>query len=114
VKTRLVKVVVVVKAPDEAMAMAVAAVAVAPKAPVVTEAAVVVDAVASTAHPAHKAHAVPKDMAVEAVEVRAVDVRRWVTRNRAAMKADLAAAWASALPALRQVVNPILCAPVSI
>lgn len=106
----------VVKAPDAAMA-AVAVVAVAHKVPVETVAMVVIldkaaaDAVAST-HPAHKVHVVHKAMAV--VAVKAVDVHPWVTRNRAATKVDSAAAWASALPAPRQAVNPTLCAPVSI
>lgn len=100
-------------------------VAVAPKAPVVTVATVVaamavvmvvtaakaaVDAVANT-HPAHKAHAVPKAMAAG---VRAVDAHLWVMRNRAAMKADLAAAWVSALPVPQRAVNLTRCAPVSI
>ena len=61
---------------------------------------------------AHKAHVVPKAMAV--VAVKAVDALPWVTHNRAATKADLAAAWASALPALHLAANPTRCAPVSI
>jgi hypothetical protein len=93
--------------------MAMAVVAVAHKAPVVTEAMLAkaaADAVANT-HPAHKVRVVPKAMAAA---VKVVDARPWATRNRVAMKADLAAAWASALPAPRQVANPIPCAPVSI
>ena len=96
------------------METATAAVAVAHKAPAVTEAmvedkAAALDAVANT-HPAHKAHVVPRAMAA----AKAVDAHPSVTRNRAATKVDLAAAWASALPALRQAANPIPCAPVSI
>ena len=115
VRTRPVKAVAVAVVEMAAMVV----VDVAPKAPVVTVVAMVdkaaaVDAVANT-HPVHKAHAVPKAMAVAtAVVVKAVDAHPWETRNRVAMKADLAAAWASALRARRQVVNPTLCAPVSI
>ena len=109
---------VAAKVPDVATA---AAAAVAHKAPVVTEAmaaVMVVDkaagAVANTPH-AHKAHGDLKAIAVvAAAAVKAVDVLQWVTHNPAAMKADLAAAWASALPALRQVASRTPCAPVSI
>jgi hypothetical protein len=95
--------------------MAVVAVAVAHKDPVVTVAMVdraVADAVANTTHPAHKAHAVLKAMAAAVKAV--VDVLLWVTLNLAATKADSAAAWANALPAPQQAVNPTPCAPVSI
>lgn len=112
------------KAPDAATATATAAVAVveavAHKVPVVTEAMVLAmvvtvdkeaaDAVANT-HLAHKVHGVHKAMVAA---VKAVDVHPWVTRNRAATKADSAAAWASALPAPHPAANPIPCAPVSI
>lgn len=83
------------------------------KAPVATAAAVVAMDVVANTHPAHKAHGVPKATAVVAVKA-VVHVLPWVTHNRAATKADLAAGWASALPALHQVVNPTPCAPVSI
>ena len=122
VRTRLDK--VAVKAQDvETAAVAVAVVAVAHKPPVVTVAAAVVmaaaravaDAVVITTLPVHKAHAVPsKATAAVVAVVKAADAHLWVTRNRVATKAGLAAAWASALPAAPQVVNLILCAPVSI
>jgi len=102
---------VAARAQDVETAMAV--VAVAPRAPVVTEAMAdraAVDAVANT-HPAHKAHAPPKAMAAA---VQVVDALPWVTHNRAATKADLAAAWANAHPAPRQVASQTPCAPVSI
>jgi hypothetical protein len=90
-----------------------AAVDVAPKAHVATQAMVdkaAVDAVANTLH-APRAHEVPKAMAAA---VKAVDAHPWVMHNPAAMKADLAAAWASVLPVARRAANPIPCAPVSI
>lgn len=80
----------------------------------VVAAAMAADAVVNTKRLARKVHVVPKAMAAEVVAVRAADAHRWVTHNRAATKADLAAAWASALPVPRRVVNPILCVPVSI
>ena len=109
VRTRPAK--VAVKA--QAVETAAAAVAVAHKPPVVTVAAAVADAVVITTLPVHKAHAVPSK-ATAVVVVKAADAHLWVTRNRVATKAGSAAAWASALPAAPQVVNLILCAPVSI
>lgn len=69
-----------------------------------------VDAVANTP-PAHK---VPVVLRATVVAVRAEAALPWVMHNPVATKADLAAAWASALPARRRAVNPIPCAPVSI
>jgi hypothetical protein len=119
VRTRLVK--VAAKAQD--VEMAAAAVAVVLKAPVVTAVVTVVtvvvvaaakaavDAVANTTRHAHKVHVVPSK-AMVAVAVKAVDAHPWVTHNRAATKADLAAVWASVLPAPHRVVNLTRCAPV--
>ena len=119
VRTRPAKVAVKAQAVETAAAV----VAVAHKPPVVTVAAAaamaaaraVADAVVITTLPVHKAHAVPsKATAVVVAVVKAADARLWVTRNRVATKAGLAAAWASVLPAAPQAVNLILCAPVSI
>lgn len=110
----------VVKVPDVATAVAVDAAHKAPVATVVEMAAatvvakVVADVVETTTRPAPKARAVPSKVMAVAAVVKAVDAHPWVTHNPAAMKADLAAAWASALPALRQVANQTRCAPVSI
>ena len=119
VRTRPAKVAVKAQAVETAAAV----VAVAHKPPVVTVAAAaamaaaraVADAVVITTLPVHKAHAVPsKATAVVVAVVKAAGAHLWVTRNRVATKAGSAAAWASALPAAPQVVNLILCAPVSI
>ena len=101
-------------AADVETAVAVAAVAhkVRVETVAVTAVAMAADVVVNTRRLARKARAVHKAMV--AVVVRAVAVLLWVMRNRAAMKADLAAAWVSALPVPRRAVNPILCAPVSI
>lgn len=94
------------------VAMAAVAVDARHKAPVVTaEMVAAVDAVANTPL-AHKAHVVPKAMAAAVKAV--VPALPWVTHSPAATKADLAAAWASALPALQPVASPTPCAPVSI
>lgn len=101
-------------AADVAMVVAVVtAVAVAHKVHVATVVAMAADAVVNTRRRAHKAHAAPKAAMVVAV-VKAVAVLLWVTHNRAATKADLAAAWVSALPAQQLAANLIPCAPVSI
>ena len=107
-------------AADAVMAAAVVEVVV-HRAPVVTEvamvldkaAAVVADAVVNTTLPVHKAHADLKAMVLVAA-VKAVVALPWAMHNRAATKADSAAAWASALPAPHQAANLIPCAPVSI
>jgi hypothetical protein len=82
------------------------------KAPAAMAAVVAMDVVANT-HPAHKVHGVPKATAAVAVKA-VVHVLPWVTHNRAATKADLAAVWVNALPAPQPAVNPTPCAPVSI
>lgn len=96
------------------MATAVAVVDGGRKHPVATAAAMV--AVVAITRPAHKAHAVPRAMAAAAKAV-VVDnnMHPAATHSRAAMKADLAAAWVRAVPpVVAKAASPTRCAPVSI